>query len=242
VTHIQHRKPRPHRAQQVLRVGLLATAGLAAVATAAPAVAATGPAPSSGLNMPEVHIQTDGAISNANRVHTRDFKSSFTIHEYGDTIGAGITNQALASATGCTGSEHCRSVALSFQIVTMGGSHLHLNARNVSRATNNHCTGCETMAGAYQFIVDTPQAMHLTSADRAALGRIQRELQALRGTTASPAVLKQQADALAARVVAVLKSAAARTPAKAAPTRAGFFSSPTSPKITVHSLMDGWPA
>ncbi|WP_377269391.1 hypothetical protein [Peterkaempfera sp. SMS 1(5)a] len=243
MTQTHHRKERPQRAQQLLRIGLLATAGLAAVATAAPAEAVVGPAPaSSGLTMPEVHVAVDGAISNANRVHTRDFRASLSIHEYGDTVGAGVVNQALASSSGCTGSEHCRSVAISFQIVTMGGSHLHLDARNVSRATNNHCTGCQTMAGAYQFIVDTPQPIHLNSADRAALARIQRELQALRGTSDSPAALKQQADNLAARVVSVLKSAAGRTSAHAAPTRAGFFASPTSPRITVHSLMDGWPS
>ncbi|AXI79455.1 hypothetical protein [Peterkaempfera bronchialis] len=242
--HSNHRKPRQQRAQQALRIGLIATAGLAAVASAAPAQAASGPAPAApfGLTMPEVHIQADSAISNAHRAHTRDFKASFAIHEYGDTIGAGIANQALASSSGCTGSEHCRSVALSFQIVTMGGSHLNLNAKNVSRAANNQCTGCETMAGAYQFIVDTPQAMHLNSADRAKLTEIQRELYALRGTTDSPAALQQKADALAARVVTVLKSAAAQAPAKAAPTRSGFFASPTSPKVTVHSLMDGWPS
>ncbi|MCD0482934.1 hypothetical protein LO771_11115 [Streptacidiphilus sp. ASG 303] len=242
--HSNHRKPRQQRAQQVLRLGLLATAGLAAVATAAPAQAATTAAPQggSGLTMPEVHVHADTALSNANRLHTRDFRTSFAIHEYGDTVGAGIANRAYASSVGCNGSDHCRSVALSFQIVTMGGSHTHLNASNVSKAVNNHCTGCETMAGAYQFIVDTPQAMHLTSSDRAKLTAIQHELASLRGTTDSPAVLKQKADALAGRVVAVLRSAAARTPSRPAPTRAGFFASPTSPRITVHSLMDGWPS
>jgi hypothetical protein len=192
--------------------------------------------------MPEVHVATDTALSNANRLHTRDFKASFAIHEYGDTIGVGVANRAYASSSGCTGRDHCRSVALSFQIVTMGGSHLHLDASNVGRAVNNHCTGCETMAGAYQFVVDTPQPMKLTSGDRAKLREIERELRALRATTDSPAVLKQKADALAARVVTVLKSAAARAPRKAAPTRAGFFTAPTSPKVTVRTLMDGWPS
>ncbi|TFV33951.1 hypothetical protein E4K10_42625 [Streptomyces sp. T1317-0309] len=59
-------------------------------------------------------------------------------------------NRAVAQSVGCSVHAPCRSVALSFQIVTTAGSNARLiNATNLSQAVNEHCPGCQTFSGAY---------------------------------------------------------------------------------------------
>lgn len=192
-----------------LRLGLLA-AGVATAATAMPAQAA------------EAVLQArDSVRTTANHGRHSQFRDGFDIHQLGKVGAASVRNQALATGVGCTADDACRSVALSFQIVTLAGEHFHLNAVNDGRAVNDHCTGCQTLAGAYQFIVATPEPTRLDRATRRRLADIHRRLDALGRSTLPAAELKKQADALAAQVTTVLKNARA--------------------EVTVHRHLQGWP-
>jgi hypothetical protein len=216
--------------RKAVRIGLLATASLTAVATAATAQAATpGSTAGSGHG---VGIASDGAHSLANPGHRVRFDDSFTVHQEGTVFAAAAHNQAEAGSVACTAARPCRSVALSFQIVTMAGENIHLNAVNTSNASNIHCDGCQSLAGAYQFIVSTPRPFTLSGAAQRQLADIHRRLDAL-GTSKAPiATVKAQADALAAQVTSILKAAAAT-----APKGPGIDAlAVTPPTVTVHRM------
>ncbi|MGI5142100.1 MULTISPECIES: hypothetical protein [unclassified Streptomyces] len=220
----QHRKPRTHSVltQRAVRVGLLA-AGAAGLATAVPAQAAAGAAHSA--------VAIDHLYSRAGFIHHTDVKDSFTVRQFGTVRAGTVRNQATALGVGCSVDDHCRSVAFSFQIVTMAGERVHLNAINRGDAINQYCNGCQTLAGAYQFVVSTPRPFTLDNATQGRLADIHRRLDDLTRSTLSAADLRAQADSLAAEVNAVLRDAVAKAP-----------KGPERPNVTLHRHLDGWPA
>ncbi|MFI1764358.1 hypothetical protein ACH41H_20240 [Streptomyces sp. NPDC020800] len=219
-----HRKERASGrpfAHRVARIGVFA-AGVAGMATAVPAQAATGPA--------HAAVTSDHVFSHADRAHHTEARDSFTVRQFGTVNAVGVRNQANAVSAGCSADDHCRSVALSFQIVTVAGEHTHLNAVNLSDAANKECTGCQTLAGAYQFVVSTPAPFSLNSASRHRLDDIHRRLDALTRSTLPAAELQKRVDGLAAEVTAVLGDAVAHAPQQHA-----------KPAVTLHRHLDGWP-
>ncbi|MFC1415206.1 hypothetical protein [Streptacidiphilus cavernicola] len=229
----QHRRAAATRTglgRKAVRIGLLAGVGLTAVATAATAQAA-GPGSTAGTGH-GVAIASDSAHALAVPGQRTRFDDSFTVHQEGSVFAAAFHNQAEADSVGCTAAKPCRSVALSFQIVTMAGENIHLNAVNTSNAANRHCDGCQTLAGAYQFIVSTPRPFTLSGAQLRQLADIHRRLDALGRSTAPIATVKAQADALAAQVTALLDTAAAHAPKGPGVDALGV----TAPHVTVHRM------
>jgi hypothetical protein len=221
----EHRKPRTQSAftSRALRVGLFA-AGAAGIASAVPAQAATG--------LPQhTAVAADHTVSRADFRHHTQTRDSFTVRQFGTVEAASVRNQADAVGVGCSVDDHCRSVALSFQIVTMAGEHTHLNAVNRGDAVNEHCNGCQTLAGAYQFVVSTPRPLTLDQQTQRRLADIHRRLDALTRSNLPAADLRTRADALAAEVNTVLHDAVAHAPKGA-----------EQPTVTVHRHLDGWPA
>ncbi|MQY37758.1 hypothetical protein SRB17_57620 [Streptomyces sp. RB17] len=219
-----HRKARSSNhplARRALGMGLFA-AGFAGVATAVPAQAATGAS--------HAAFASDHVFSHADRAHHTQAEDSFTIRQFGTVNAAGVRNQANAVSAGCSADDHCRSVALSFQIVTVAGVHTHLNAVNLSDAANKECTGCQTLAGAYQFVVSTPAPLTLDAGARQRLADIHRRLDALTRSTLPAAELRTRVDGLAGEVSAVLRDAVAHAPKADA-----------QPTVTLHRHLDGWP-
>ncbi|GAA3055156.1 hypothetical protein GCM10020000_41800 [Streptomyces olivoverticillatus] len=201
----------------LLRIGLLA-AGVATAATAGPAQASEA-----------VVVARDGVRTTADHRHHVQYRDSFTVHQFGTVVGASLRNNADAKSVGCTADDACRSVALSFQIVTLSGDHVHLNAVNEGHAVNEHCTGCQTLAGAYQFVLSTAHPAALTQDTKRQLDDIHRRLDALGASRLPATQLKQRADALAAEVKALLSKPGATTVKG------------TRPEVTVHRHLDGWP-
>jgi hypothetical protein len=204
------------------RFGVLATACLGAAglaAGAAEAIAGTG-------------LVTTSAHALANPAHPDVFQDSLEVHQLGTVLATGARNQAEAESVSCSAARPCRSVSLSFQIVTMVGEQSHLNAVNLSSAKNVHCPGCESLAVAYQFILSTDNAFTLSPSTRQDLGRIHDQLNTLASSNTPPAQLKADADALAGQVTSILDNALAAAPKSAHPaTSAG-------PLVTVHRMVD----
>lgn len=226
---MNHRKPNPaadRLARHAQRMTVAATASLAALTVAASAQATTG----SGRIAHDVAAVHDDAHTMANRAHHDDFQATFAVHELGALIGAGAHNRATAVSAGCSLHDPCRSVALSFQIVTMAGELRTLNATNVARAANEHCDGCQTMAGAYQFIISAPRPFTLSSHDRSRLAAIHRDLDDLRNSHADVPGMRAHADALAAQVMTILRAAAAHAPSGPTSDPLGHF----RPTVTMH--------
>ncbi|MFE9452571.1 hypothetical protein [Streptomyces sp. NPDC006739] len=222
----QHRKPRRSTAtpftQRAVRIGLFA-AGVAGVATAVPAQAATA--------LPQTAaVVSDHVYSHVDRAHHTQARDSFTVRQFGTVNAAAARNQANAVSAGCSADDHCRSVALSFQIVTVAGEHTHLDAVNLSDAANKKCTGCQTLAGAYQFVVSTRVPLRFDDATQRELADIHRRLDGLTRSSLPAAELKSQVDALAGEVTGVLRDAVAHAP-----------KSTGQPDVTLHRQLDGWP-
>jgi hypothetical protein len=206
MTHRKARRPSAARATRTaVRWGMLTTAGLTTLATAGTARAAGG--------IPhDVAVVVDQARTTATRVHPVAYQDSFTVHQLGTLISANADNRAVSSSVACSPHDPCRSIALSFQIVTTAGPNIRLHATNIGRATNVHCPGCETFAGAYQFVVSTPGAFTLDPQTRRELSLISAKVYALGHSGRSVPDIRQRADALAAQVVACLHDAVAAAP------------------------------
>ena len=215
----------------MVRLGVLATAALGTVGTIGSIAQAVtiGDGFSSDSGGTAIANNYTFALSNAG--DQTSFKDSFTVHQYGAVDAAYLRNQAIAESVACSPDSPCRSVSLSFQIVTMAGTDIHLNAVNLSDAQNVHCAGCQTVAGAYQFVVSTPGAFTLSNSARAQLERIHQELNALSNSKLSADQVQSAADGLAMQVASILKTAAATSPEGPVehPLTAGF-----GPKVTVY--------
>jgi hypothetical protein len=231
----------PHRApnrptlgkRRAFRLGVLATAALGtigAVAGAAQAITLDTGYSSDAGGMAFANNETF-ALSNAH--DPTSFQDSFTVHQYGSVTSANVRNDATAESVACSPDSPCRAVSLSFQIATMAGTDIHLNANNTSNAENVHCAGCETVAGAYQFVVDTPGAFMLSSAAEAQLATIHRELNALSSSKLSISDVQSRADALAVQVASILKTAASTTPENA-PVAEPLAARSFTPTVTVY--------
>ncbi|GGJ66645.1 hypothetical protein [Streptomyces brasiliensis] len=225
---MSHRKPRTHTTgRTAMRLGMLTTVCLTGLATVTPAGAVTGSRVTSGVG-----IALDEARSSAGPRHRVDYDDEFTIHQLGTVVGAGVRNRAIARSTGCSIDRPCRSVAVSFQIVTATGA-ARLNASNTSSAVNDHCEGCQTFAGAYQFIVSTPYRFTLSQSTRNQLAAYERRLAELESSRESIDAVKGRADSLAAEVVSLLQAAVAAAPRGATVDPLGF-----RPTVTLRRHID----
>lgn len=209
---MRHRKPRTHNAaQSAARVALTVTAGL--VMTAATTSAARAGTPGRIGASHGVAIAVDGAHSHADRAHVNQFDESFTLHTYGPSVAVTANNRATAVSAGCSLDEPCRSVALSYQIVTTAGRNARLiNATNISRSVNEHCPACQTFSAAYQFVVATPRQFSLSRQARSELADLEGKVEALKSSRLPVLQIARQAEELAARVKAVLDREASRAP------------------------------
>jgi hypothetical protein len=230
---MHHRKPRTPRARQsAVRVAITVTAGLAMTAATTSARAGT---PGRTGTSHRVAIAVDGAYSHANRTRVNQFDESFSIHTYGPSDAVTANNRATAVSAGCSLARPCRSVALSYQIVTTAGRNARLiNATNLSRSVNEHCPACQTFSAAYQFVVATPRQFSLSRQSRGELADIEDKVEALKTSRLPIVEVARQAEELAARIKAVLDREAARAP------RTSGTDDPLAdfaPKVTMHRFV-----
>jgi hypothetical protein len=209
-----HRKEgRPEAgSRRLARFGVLATAAAGTVATIGGVAQAVTVGGGTYTNSNGVAVAENHTFALSNAQNQTSFKDSFTVHQEGSVDAAYLHNEATAESVSCSPDAPCRSVSLSFQIVTMAGTDIHLSANNYSNAVNEHCAGCQTVAGAYQFVVDTPGAFTLSKTATTQLDQIHHELNALDDSSLSADQVRSAADALALKVAAILKNAAATTP------------------------------
>ena len=220
--------------KRIFRLGVLTAAALGVVGAAAGAAQAVGAGDAYSSDKGGIAIANNETFALSNPHSTSTFRDSFTIHQYGEVFAASVRNDATAVSAGCSAASPCRAVSLSFQIITMAGENIHLNAVNLGNATNEHCAGCQTVAGAYQFVVDTPVAFSLDSSDQAKLAAIHTQLNALSNSGLSAADVQSKADALALQVSAILKSAAANAAKTPALHAAAATTTSSAPMVTVY--------
>src|SRR5690349_13211822 len=103
-----HRKPRSSTAAKTaVRLGMIATAGMALAATTTVASASSG-----GSHLFSSSTAVDMANTHADRIHVNQFDESFKIHQFGPLVAVTANNRAMAESAGCSVSDPCRSDAL----------------------------------------------------------------------------------------------------------------------------------
>ncbi|MFF2205108.1 hypothetical protein [Streptomyces sp. NPDC058145] len=199
---MHHRKPStPKTTTTAIRLSAAITAGLA-MTTITTTARAT---PTRPNNTPHIAIAVDTAYSHADRTHMNQTDTTFTIHEYGPTTAVTANNRATAISAGCTPNNPCRSIALSYQIVTTAGHNAHLiNATNLSRSLNNHCPTCQTLSAAYQFIIATPRQLTLSHQTRTQLSTINHQINTLKTSPLPIDQITHHADELAHQIKTIL--------------------------------------
>ncbi len=118
------------------------------------------------------------------------------------------TNSAVAYAS-C---RHCRALAVSFQVVVARQVPGDLAVTNRALAFTDHCTRCEAVARAYQWVVVTGVDYRLSPHGQRELAHIGRQLRALVRSRPTAATLEQKVAALAEQVGLVLTQEIQRRP------------------------------
>jgi putative peptide zinc metalloprotease protein len=146
-----------------------ARTSLAAVFVTAAAVLA--------FQAPVAHAGASDTTALAINTHdgTAEFRLRMSIHkDNGDVVTP--TNAAVAYAS-CV---DCRAVAVSFQLVFRDDDASVVAPVNIALASNVGCDGCETLAGAYQYIWPTDEKPKFSDAGKQAIKDVRRDLKQLR--------------------------------------------------------------
>ena len=152
---------------------------------AEPAAAPT-PAPGTEPPSPENRAQavntTDGA---------RVFELAFDIERVRE---GPLTHQNIAQAYASC--EACRTIAIAVQVVLVMADVDYAVPVNYAEAINYACSGCETLAFAWQLVLSTGGEVQLTAEASERVAAIEAALAALEDSDASIAVIQAAADRL----------------------------------------------
>lgn len=154
------------------------------------------PAEASGGGSQTVVSAAVATVQHNGRTRT---DSDFDVRRVPVRLGA-ATNTAVAYAR-C---RHCRALAVSFQIVVARRVSGDVAVNNRALAVTDHCTRCEAVARAYQWVVVTGADRRLSARGQRELAVIGWQLRALVRSRPAAAVLERKVAALAERVGRVL--------------------------------------
>jgi putative peptide zinc metalloprotease protein len=154
------------------------------------------------LNRPATTSAGD-ADNVAVAVNTKDGKSVYKVRiairrENGDVVSS--TNAAIAYAS-CT---DCQTTAIAFEVLLITNNASVITPTNLAIAINENCSGCQTIAEAYQFIQSTDGQVHFTHDGSKRLADVRHELHALRKSDFTPEELQARLDTLASQIADVL--------------------------------------
>jgi putative peptide zinc metalloprotease protein len=132
-----------------------------------------------------------GADNGAVAVNTKDGSSVFRLAFHvtrvmGDTVSS--TNAAVAYAS-CT---DCKTVAVAIQVVLVMDDPSTFTPTNEAIAINYLCDLCDTLASAYQDVIQTGGPVHLTAEGSKQVAELRKQLRALRGSTLDSFALQDQ--------------------------------------------------
>jgi putative peptide zinc metalloprotease protein len=182
---------RVRRALAALVVVLLA---LAAAVVVSPGAAAEGD-------------QADGNGSPVNTAiaeNTKDgssvFKLAFDVRTITDASTVAPGNAAIAIAS-CS---NCQTVAIAVQIVFVIGSPTVFAPENAAVAVNSGCSFCDTLATAYQFVVQSSVPVRLTNDGRHQLHDIYKALKDLEDSGLTALEIQAKVDELMKQLATVL--------------------------------------
>jgi putative peptide zinc metalloprotease protein len=126
------------------------------------------------------HGQDTAAVA----INTKDgsalFRLAFSVRRVMTDV-VDETNAAVAYAS-C---EECQTIAIALQLVLVMGDADIVAPTNLALAINEQCTGCETLASAYQFVFGTGEPVRFTADGNRRLAELRERLQRLRSSELS---------------------------------------------------------
>jgi putative peptide zinc metalloprotease protein len=207
---------RARRAIAALVVALIAVMGSVVVASPATAAVSESEPNGSPVNTAIAQNTTDG---------TSVFKLAFQIRTITDATTVAPANAAIAIAS-C---KSCQTVAIAVQIIFVIGSPTVFAPENAAVAVNAGCSFCDTLATAYQFIVQSSVPVRLTNAGKHELHAIYQALRNLEGAGLTAIEIQARVDELMKRLAHVLATEVEPIPGE----QVGEHSS--EPQVSAHS-------
>lgn len=172
---------------------LVAVATIAATGVTSPAFADGG---TGGGNGSPVNT----AIAQNTKDGSSVFKLAFAVRSINGAATVDPGNAAVAIAS-CT---DCQTVAIAVQVVFVVGSPTVFTPENAAVAVNTDCSFCDTLATAYQFVVQSSVPVRLTSDGKQQVHDIFKSLQALDGSGLSIEEIQAKVDELMTQLATVL--------------------------------------
>jgi putative peptide zinc metalloprotease protein len=136
-----------------------------------------------------------GADNTAVNVNTRDGQSRYRVAFKVQRVNKDVVDNAnTAVAVGsCDG---CQTVSVAMQTLLLFREPRTFAPKNVALAMNVDCSQCNTLATAYQDVVQTGGPAHFTSTGNQQIAGIRRELQSLRKSDLSIYEVQERVDGL----------------------------------------------
>jgi putative peptide zinc metalloprotease protein len=116
----------------------------------------------------------------------------------GSTVAPGNVAIAMSSCS------NCQTVAIAVQVVFVIGSPDVFAPENGAVAVNADCSFCDTLATAYQFVVQSSVPVRFTHEGKKQLHDIYKQLQALEGTGLTATEIQARVDDLMQQMADVL--------------------------------------
>jgi putative peptide zinc metalloprotease protein len=207
---------RARAAGVALLVALVAIVGSVLAAPAAAADTDHSGGDGSPVNTAIVENTTDG---------TSVFKLAFQVRTITDESTVAPGNAAIAISS-C---KNCQTVAIAVQIVFVIGSPTVFAPENAAVAVNAGCSFCDTLATAYQFIVQSSVPVRFTSAGKHELHVIYKALRDLEGAGLTAMEIQARVDELMKQLAHVLATELEPIPGE----QVGEYSG--EPQVSAHS-------
>jgi putative peptide zinc metalloprotease protein len=174
---------------------LLALLALFGSVIAAPSAAADEGSPDTSNGSP-----VNTAIVQNTKDNSSVFKLAFDIRTITNASTVAPGNAAIAIAS-C---KNCQTVAIAVQIVFVVGSPTVFAPENAAVAVNTECSFCDTLATAYQFVVQTSVPVRFTAAGKHHLHDIWKALKDLEKSGLTGAEIQARVDELMQQLAVVL--------------------------------------
>ena len=175
--------------------------------------------------------QEQSGTNEAVAVNTNDgssiFRLAFSVMQVTDEV-VDPTNTAFAFAS-CS---DCQTVAIAIQVVFVVGSPETFTPENYAIAINQLCSACDTLATAYQFVVQAPTRVKLTAEGQRGIAEIRTDLLALQDSGLSGPEIQAEVDALMEDLAALLATEVEAVPGLEVATSTTTATSPSSSTST----------
>lgn len=155
-----------------------------------------------------------------------------------DVVDSG--NAAVAAAS-CS---DCQTVAIALEGVVVTGDAEVVAPVNISLAINSGCSGCQTLAYAYQNLQTVDGKVYMSGEGRRKVAELRRQLHALRSSGLDILAVKAEVDRITSEFAEVLNTTIVPIgqPAGAGPTAAPSASAAASPGSAPAPSADDSPA